>query len=122
MPYSAGMETSNLLTCIGNRIRTLRKEKGLSQEQLSELAGLHPTSLSNIERGKVNSIISNYANLAIALNVSLADIVDTTTNMGDGESWREARILLEKLKGLDSKKRAVYLDAAGKLFEKIESI
>ena len=122
MPYSAWMETSNLLACVGNRIRTLRKEKGLSQERLSELACMHPTSLSHIERGKVDSVLSNYASLAQALDISLAELVDTATDFGDDESWREARILLERLKGLDKKRRAVYLEAALKLFERVESI
>jgi XRE family transcriptional regulator, regulator of sulfur utilization len=116
------MENSDLLVCIGKRIRILRKEKCLSQEQLSELAGLHPTSLSYIERGKVDSVISNYARLAKALGITLAELVDTATNFEDSESRREARILLERLKGLDKKRRAVYLDAALKLFERIESI
>ncbi len=122
MPYSGRMETSKLLTCIGNRIRVLRKEKGLSQERLSEISGLHPTSLSNIERGKVDSAVSNYISLAQALGVTLAELVDTSTDLGDGESWREARMLMERVKTLDDKRRAVYLDAAAKLFEKIESI
>ncbi len=72
------MESSELLACIGKRIRMLRKEKGLSQEQLSERANLHPTSLSGIERGKVNGFIGNYANLAHALKVPLAELVDTS--------------------------------------------
>lgn len=86
------------------------------------MAGLHPTSLSNVERGKVDSAVSNYINLAHALGVTLAELVDTSTDLGDGESWREARMLMEKVKTLDDKRRAVYLDAAKKLFEKIESI
>jgi transcriptional regulator with XRE-family HTH domain len=81
-----------------------------------------PTSLSGIERGKVSSKIGNYASLAQALDISLAELVDATTDFGDSESWRAARMLIEKLKGLDSKKRAVYLDAANKLIERIESI
>jgi transcriptional regulator with XRE-family HTH domain len=124
LPYSADMKNTELLVCIGKQIRMLRKEKGLSQEQLSELIGLHPTSLSGIERGTVSSKIGNYASLAQALGVTLSELVDTTTDFGnsDRESWRVARILIEKLKGLDSKKRAVYLDAANKLFERVESI
>lgn len=122
MPYSPGMETSKLLTCIGNRIRTLRKEKGLSQEQLSELAGLHPTSLSGIERGTVSSKIGNYASLATALGVPLAELVDTSMDFADSDSWREARALMERVKSLDHKRRAVYFEAAAELLARIEAI
>jgi len=86
------------------------------------MAGIHPTSLSGIERGKVNGFICTYLNLAKALEVSLADLVDTSTDSREEQTWREARTLLEKTKTLDPKRRAVYLDAALKLLERIESI
>jgi transcriptional regulator with XRE-family HTH domain len=116
------MDCPNILTLIGKRIRFLRKERKLSQERLSELAGLHPTSLSDIEHGKVNGFICNYSNIALALEVSLADLVDTSSDIGDIESWYEVRTLMGRVKTLDEKKRAVYLDSAIKLLERIESI
>ncbi len=36
---------------LGQRIKEIRKKKGLSQEKLAELAQIEPTSLSNIENG-----------------------------------------------------------------------
>jgi transcriptional regulator with XRE-family HTH domain len=116
------MECSELLEFIGRRIRSLRKEKRLSQERLSELAGLHPTSLSDIERGKVNGFICNYFNLAVALDVSLADLVDKCTDADNLESMRQTRTLIRQIQTLDPKKRAVYLDAASKLFERIDAL
>ena len=116
------MNSTDMLTRIGGRIRALRKERGISQERLSEFAGLHPTSLSDIERGKANGFICNYFNLAEALEVSLADLVDTSADIDDSQSWREVRTLLKKVYSLDEKRRAVYLDAALKLFERVESI
>jgi transcriptional regulator with XRE-family HTH domain len=116
------MECSELLGKIGGRIRFLRKEKKWSQERLSEMAGLHPTSLSDLEHGKVNGFICNYQNLANALGVSLADLVDYQTCVEEQESWREFQTLLAKAKALDEKRRAVFLDAAAKLIEKLESI
>lgn len=86
------------------------------------MAGLHPTSLSDIEHGKVNGFICNYFNLATALGVSLSDLVDTSSDIGQIESWKEVRSLMAKVKTLDEKRQAVYLDAAFKLFERVESI
>ena len=117
-----GMENSDFLKQIGKRIRYIRKEKGLTQERLAELTGLHPTSISEIERGKVNGFICNYFNLAAVLNVSLADLVEPSTDLGDGRFWDEIRTLLAMVKTLDEKKRAVYLDSALKLFERVNSI
>ena len=36
----------------GERVRELRTKKGLSQEELAELSGLHRTYISSLELGK----------------------------------------------------------------------
>ena len=122
MPYLIGMEVSDFTQEVGKRIRYLRKERGLSQERLSELAGLHPTSLSNLERGKVNGFIGHYFKLAKALDVSPADLFDVSAHATDFEFGRKVRSLMESTKKLDSNRRAVFIDAAYKLLERIDSI
>jgi transcriptional regulator with XRE-family HTH domain len=52
----------DILKKFGNKIREIRKEKGISQEELAFRAELHRTYISSIERGAQN--IS-------AINVSL---------------------------------------------------
>lgn len=42
----------HLIEEFGKRIRQLRTEKGLSQEQLAELTGFHRTYIGMIERGE----------------------------------------------------------------------
>lgn len=58
----------------GQRIRELRKERGLSQEDLAELCGLDRTYISGIERGLRNVALRNIEALAQALGVSLSDL------------------------------------------------
>jgi two-component system, sensor histidine kinase and response regulator len=58
-----------LLIELGDRIRTLRKEKGFSQEELSYRAELHRTYIGMIERGEKNFSISNFVKIAKALDV-----------------------------------------------------
>lgn len=41
---------------IGMKIRLLRKEKGLTQNQLAEIAGLSRVTLGKLERGQIGSI------------------------------------------------------------------
>jgi len=61
----------------GERIRTLRQSRGLSQERLADLAGVHRTYLSSLERGERNVSLDNIYALAEALGVSPADLFET---------------------------------------------
>jgi transcriptional regulator with XRE-family HTH domain len=58
----------------GYRVRDLRRARGLSQEQLAEIAGLHRTYVSSLERGQRNVGLDNILALAAALGVPPADL------------------------------------------------
>ena len=45
-----------ILDEIGAKIKARRKEKGLTQEQLAEIAGLSRVTLGKLERGQVGTI------------------------------------------------------------------
>lgn len=59
----------------GNVIRTLRKERGLSQEKLAELSNLDMTYISMIERAVRVPTIRTLFHLARALEVPAGDII-----------------------------------------------
>ncbi len=59
----------SILKVIGNNVRNLRKQLGLSQEELGDLAGLDRTYVGGIERGERNVAALNIAKLAKALKV-----------------------------------------------------
>ena len=58
---------------VGNKIRSLRLEKGLSQEKLALLSGLDRTYLASVESGKRNISIINLEKIIVALSVSFSD-------------------------------------------------
>jgi DNA-binding XRE family transcriptional regulator len=60
----------------GNRIRHLRESQGLSQEQLADLAGIHRTYMSGVERGQRNIGLDNIVAIARALGVPTACLFD----------------------------------------------
>jgi transcriptional regulator with XRE-family HTH domain len=53
----------------------MRAKKGLSQERLGELSGLHRTYVSSVERGERNISSDNMERLARALEVPLPLLV-----------------------------------------------
>ena len=61
----------------GKRLRALREERGWSQEEFADRAGLHRTYVSAVERGVRNPTLSVLERLAKALGVSMADLVQT---------------------------------------------
>lgn len=65
----------DLLVRFGNRVRAIRQRKGISQEKLAELAGVHRTFVSSVERGERNISLMNIARLAKALEVPLAKLL-----------------------------------------------
>ncbi len=70
----------------GQTIRQLRKERGLTQEQLGELSGLHNSYIGGMERGERNPSLHSIDKISRALGVSLAD---TFSQMEEPELARE---------------------------------
>jgi len=56
-------------------MRRLRTDRGLTQEKVAEAAGLHPNYISSVERGERNISICNIERIAIALGVSMSELV-----------------------------------------------
>jgi len=69
------MVLSDVQARFGVRLREIRHTKGISQEALAGLAGLHRTYISGVERGERNISLLNIEKLAIALNVPMADLM-----------------------------------------------
>jgi ribosome-binding protein aMBF1 (putative translation factor) len=62
-----------LVKRVGDKIRNLRKEAGLTIEELSDRAEINPKYLQRCETGKVNPTISVIYSLAKTLKISLKD-------------------------------------------------
>lgn len=59
----------------GELVRQKRHELGLTQEELAEKAGLHPTYVGSVERGERNIALENIVSLAKALKCSPKDLL-----------------------------------------------
>jgi len=64
-----------LLQTLGLTIRSLRRERGLSQEALADLAQIDRSYMSSVERGLRNISVLNIARIAKALDVPVRDLL-----------------------------------------------
>lgn len=101
------MNSENLL---GAKIRHLRKSKNISQEKLSEMAGISPRQMIRIELGRSKPTLDNLEKIAIALGVSIQSLFENdyyaTINI-------LKKKLHEKIEALDEKNtRFLYIIAS----------
>ena len=66
-----GFVVASLKKQFGQRLKTLRKQAGITQEQLAETTGLTIESISNIERGLHGPTFANLEKIAKAINVEV---------------------------------------------------
>jgi len=69
------MAASGISKQFGLTVRTERLAAGLTQEGLAELAKLHPTYISMVERGIRNPTLESSAQIAAALGIGLPQLI-----------------------------------------------
>ncbi|MDE5993978.1 MAG: helix-turn-helix domain-containing protein [Oscillospiraceae bacterium] len=84
---------------IGQRIRNYRTQKKLSQEELAEKCGLHPTYIGQVERGEKNATIESISKIACGLSVSLSTLFENIESsvISDKGCAAEAYKLIQSL-------------------------
>jgi transcriptional regulator with XRE-family HTH domain len=66
---------SNARRIFSQKLKEIRQTKGLSQEELADIAGLHRTYVGSVERSERNISIDNMEKLATALDVDITDLL-----------------------------------------------
>lgn len=72
-----------MASAFGSVLKKHRQQKKLSQEALAELADIHPTHVSLIERFERNASLNVAKALAKALDVRLADLIREAEELQD---------------------------------------
>ncbi|MBN7122882.1 hypothetical protein BSU01_14355 [Erwinia billingiae] len=68
------------LVSLGNRLKTLRMDKSLTQSELSLKSSLDRTYISNLENGKRNPSILSLRRIAYALEVPIEKLLTESKN------------------------------------------
>ncbi|WP_422062253.1 helix-turn-helix domain-containing protein [Sphingopyxis sp.] len=61
---------------LGRNVRSLREERGWSQEDYADRADIHRTYVSDIERGRRNPTITVVEKLALPFGVTSGQLLD----------------------------------------------
>lgn len=67
----------DILKNLGERVRALRKEKGLTQKELAHSIGKDYQSIQRLELGKVNPSFLYLLEVANGLDIDIKDLITT---------------------------------------------
>lgn len=89
---------------IAENLKNIRKDRGMTQIQLSESTGIDVTLISRIERGKGQPGIESLKKLAIALNCSTDDLIFEN---GEREPGTDLKLMFERVSHLPEERKAI---------------
>ena len=76
-------------------MRRIRRAQRMTQEQLAEHANLHPNYVSSVERAERNISIHNIERIALALGVTMAELVSAQGEVAESEFATETPLVRE---------------------------
>ncbi len=87
--------TINVKKEIGQRIRSLRKRQGLTQEEMADKCGLHWTYVGGLERGERNPTLTTMQKVAAGLGVSVTELLNAKAfqSASSDQDTREGRLM-----------------------------
>lgn len=97
---------------IGQRIRKIRKAHGLSQEELAEKINISTTHMSHIETGNTKLSLPVFADIAVALEVRMDDLLEDRFTATSSVALEEISSILEKCNAQEARVIADIVAAA----------
>lgn len=92
----------NIRKKLGNKIRSLRKLKGFTQEELGEKAGISYKFLGEIERGEANPSLDSLIVIANALRINVKELFPGEADVYAQLSPQDIKLIKKALKLLSN--------------------
>jgi transcriptional regulator with XRE-family HTH domain len=89
---------NNILKEVGKKVRTLRKLKGYTQEELGEKTSLSYKFIGEIERGEVNPSLNSLISIANALGIKINALFPDETDIFHKFSPQDIQIIKRALR------------------------
>ena len=109
---------------IGDRLRTLRESKGMTQDDLAEVTGMNRVTIAKYETGKIEPKSKSLSKLAAALDVSTDFLIGQSDEQHEPDHVEsgapktpEARLISAGIDGMPEEKRKRALTMFNVLFE-----
>ncbi len=102
---------------IGQRIRRIRKSKGISQEVLAEKVGISTTHMSHIETANTKLSLPVFISIAETLEVSTESLLYDTPREGINDVMLEINAILEGCTVRESRMIAEIVKATKRSFD-----
>ena len=110
---------SELSKVIGDRIRFIRNEKGLSIEELAHRANISTTHLGRVERGDRSPTLDILGKIVNALDISFVELF-SDFHVPKDENDTTLAILINRLNSLNNNERKELLIILDSLFRIIK--
>lgn len=94
-----------LYQLFGNRVRELREERNVTQEELARRVDLSRTSITNIEKGRQRILLHQLVDIAAALDAKPQDLMPPDTSKSSPPMREDVARVVEMLKS-ETKKDA----------------
>ena len=82
---TTSMQKQQIMQATADRIRHLRKQKNISQEELALRAGINTVYFGQIERGQKCPTVDTLYKIAVGLEIPLPDLLRFNTQTADSE-------------------------------------
>ena len=99
----------DLLRAVGRRVAQARMDRGFTQEQLSEVIGIEPVSLSRLETGDRALSLTTLALIADALDLGLGHLVGVESDLPKADLAPQEAELLRGFGRLPVQRRDIIL-------------
>ncbi len=86
---------------LGNTIRKLREIKGISQNKLGVLSGMHRSYIGDLEQGTRNISVWNLVRIGAALDTTGSKILETAESIWQKSQKRSSSVLKIKSHKID---------------------
>lgn len=77
-----------LIMSFSKRLAAVRKDKGLTQQQMAEVIGIHLSQVKRYESGETQPSLEVLRKIALALNVSTDQLLFDDTDRGPSEDFK----------------------------------